>query len=468
LDEPASNAILLAEEQHVMESPNATDPSAFWSSEKIAAVTVLCVLTPFTIGGNLLVIIAVAKCRQLKSTTNYYLVSLAIADICTGLFAPLFIAEEVLKDSISSTLLCLGPHCLLMTVCGVSVMSLAAIAYDRYTALTRPFEYLTIMTFRKMFAFSVFAWMYSACIAWMPMMQLHDHTPSCSFRLIRREPLIVLLACLFLPAYLVIFFCYSRIFCIARHHARDIAAVQNSLQRQIELSFVAKDTKYAKTLAIVVGFFVLLWLPFQLCILTELVSDIVIDDWVRDFLALLSYCNSGINPWIYSLRNPDFKRAFLDIIIDCLSSCGFMHDWHDESPGTLSSYLKARAEAYASRNSSYGGWTPWNGDTSRRSSGPLRRSSAANTLDIESASRLVPKVIVEEPESPRTPQKTIARSQSAPVFIPDIKVDLCDGGGSPVNDFIEINRNNNCSVSEPLLKNCLSVPRWVSTSPLSS
>ncbi|ELU04536.1 hypothetical protein CAPTEDRAFT_74018, partial [Capitella teleta] len=285
-----------------------------WTPEKIAAVTLLSVLTPFILGGNLLVIIAVAKCRRLKSTTNYFLVCLAIADISTGLFAPLYIAEEMLRDGITSSVLCLGPHCLLMTVCGVSVMSLAAIAYDRYTALTRPLDYINVMTFKKMLAFSVFAWVYSALIAWLPMMRLHDNPPMCSFHLIRREPLIVLLSCLFLPAYLIIFFCYSRIFCIARDHVDAIAAVQSSLQRQIELNFVAKDTKYAKTLAIVMGFFVLLWLPYQLCLLTELVSDVVVDDWVRGFLALLSHCNSGINPWIYAFRNQDFKRAFIDII----------------------------------------------------------------------------------------------------------------------------------------------------------
>ena len=114
-----------------------------------------------------------------------------------------------------------------------------------------------------------------------------------------------------------------------------IAAVQSSLQRQIEMNFKTKDTKYAKTLAIVMGFFIVLWLPYQLCIIMELVSDIMIDDWLRDYLFLLAYCNSGINPWIYAFRNKDFKRAFSDILSDwshLCCKCGAKKDFDDMLP----------------------------------------------------------------------------------------------------------------------------------------
>lgn len=399
-----------------------------WSAEKIVAVALLSLLTPVILAGNLLVIVAVIRFRHLQSATNFFLLSLAVADVCAGLFAPLLIAEEILKPSISQRLLCLGPHCLLNTVCGVSVLCLAAIAYDRYTALTRPLEYAVVVTFRRTLAFTAFAWSYAAAIAWLPLVvQPLPSDAACSFRLVHAGPVAALLGGLFLPSYFVIFFCYARIFCIARHHAGAIAATQTSLQRQIELRFVGKDTKYAKTLAIVVGLFLLLWLPYQICLVAELVSDVHVDDWVRDFLALLSCCNSGINPWIYAFRTQDFKRAFADLLFQCC--------YRDDpySSRTLSGFLKARTDD--SRHGSWGYCTPSWSTHSRKGSAPRRCSVV--TMATSSDSEGIYQAVVPVEVTSTSPQiQDFQSSKAIAINPPAIIVDPCEdsGGCSPLSD----------------------------------
>ena len=49
-----------------------------------AALLILMVIVP-TIGGNILVILAVSLEKKLQNATNYFLMSLAVADLLVGL-----------------------------------------------------------------------------------------------------------------------------------------------------------------------------------------------------------------------------------------------------------------------------------------------------------------------------------------------------------------------------------------------
>lgn len=51
---------------------------------KWAALLIVMVIIP-TIGGNILVILAVSLERKLQNATNYFLMSLAVADLLVGL-----------------------------------------------------------------------------------------------------------------------------------------------------------------------------------------------------------------------------------------------------------------------------------------------------------------------------------------------------------------------------------------------
>lgn len=52
--------------------------------------------------------------------------------------------------------------------------------------------------------------------------------------------------------------CYCYIYVVARYHARAIYTVELSLRQQDN-----SHTRYGQTLAITVGLFICLWMPFQ-------------------------------------------------------------------------------------------------------------------------------------------------------------------------------------------------------------
>lgn len=71
---------------------------------KWAALLIVMVIIP-TIGGNILVILAVSLERKLQNATNYFLMSLAVADLLVGLLVMPIALLTVLYSKFSIALL---------------------------------------------------------------------------------------------------------------------------------------------------------------------------------------------------------------------------------------------------------------------------------------------------------------------------------------------------------------------------
>ncbi|EDW49632.1 octopamine receptor Oamb isoform X2 [Drosophila sechellia] len=78
------------------------------------------------------------------------------------------------------------------------------------------------------------------------------------------------------------------------------------------------ETKAAKTLAIIVGGFIVCWLPFFTMYLIRAFCDHCIQPTVFSVLFWLGYCNSAINPMIYALFSNEFRIAFKRIVCRCV------------------------------------------------------------------------------------------------------------------------------------------------------
>lgn len=71
-----------------------------------------------------------------------------------------------------------------------------------------------------------------------------------------------------------------------------------------------REKKAAKTLAIITGVFVMCWSPFFIMALTMTLLNLKPHKFVFAFLLWLGYINSMLNPIIYTIFSPDFRKAF--------------------------------------------------------------------------------------------------------------------------------------------------------------
>ncbi|CAL1288424.1 unnamed protein product [Larinioides sclopetarius] len=87
-----------------------------------------------------------------------------------------------------------------------------------------------------------------------------------------------------------------------------------------KLGKLTKERKAAKTLAIVMGVFILCWLPFFIInVLLGIcgTSCIAEHEIVSSIFTWLGWLNSGMNPVIYACWSRDFRRAFRQILCSC-------------------------------------------------------------------------------------------------------------------------------------------------------
>uniref|UniRef100_UPI0037E81B3A 5-hydroxytryptamine receptor 2B n=1 Tax=Semicossyphus pulcher TaxID=241346 RepID=UPI0037E81B3A len=133
---------------------------------KWAALLIVMVIIP-TIGGNILVILAVSLERKLQNATNYFLMSLAMADLLVGLLVMPIALVTILYNYDWPFPEALCPIWLFLDVLfsTASIMHLCAISLDRYVAIKKPIQHSQYKSRAKAMVKIALVWIISIGIA---------------------------------------------------------------------------------------------------------------------------------------------------------------------------------------------------------------------------------------------------------------------------------------------------------------
>ncbi|CAK1540976.1 unnamed protein product [Leptosia nina] len=212
-----------------------------------AIVFILCGLIVITVIGNTLIISAVLTTKRLRTVTNCFVTSLAIADLLVGIFVmPPAIAVHIRGKWELGWILCDIWISLDILLCTASILSLCAISIDRYLAVTRPLTYSRRRRSKKLaLTMILFVWIAAGAITCPPMLGWYepDHNQGGVCRYNQNAGYVVFSAMgsFFLPM-IVMVYVYARISCVVARRHQQLASTANKCTKKGHLSCIRTES----------------------------------------------------------------------------------------------------------------------------------------------------------------------------------------------------------------------------------
>ncbi|XP_059715748.1 5-hydroxytryptamine receptor 4 [Haemorhous mexicanus] len=226
---------------------NVSWSEGFGIAEKILLLSFISAVILMAILGNLLVMVAVCRDRQLrKIKTNYFIVSLAFADLLVSVLVMPFGAMELVQDNwIYGEMFCLVRTSLDVLLTTASILHLCCISLDRYYAICcQPLVYRNKMTPLRIALMLGGCWVIPTFISFLPIMQgwnsigiidliqqrqfnKASNSTYCIFMVNKPYAITCSVVAFYIP-FLLMVLAYHRIYVTARAHARQIRLLQRA------------------------------------------------------------------------------------------------------------------------------------------------------------------------------------------------------------------------------------------------
>lgn len=289
------------------------------------------VTAPTAVFGNLLVLIAVLRTKNLYSPSNVLLCCLALSDLMVGLVAqPCFVAHKIGELTENLNIYCItrvvSETAGFITV-GVSTLTLTAISVERYLALKLHLRYREVITCKKVLAVAVSLWLILLLLGGVRFVARN--------KLFDAGVVLILLISLGLTIG-----CYHQIFKTVRRHEIEIKcqtttqnencnSVSGTTSGQRENSSVTDSScsqlqKTAKTsrrnmlrykkstlaMVYILGIFIVCYVPILIVNIAMIIRGYTKREKIAYiYTTTILLVNSTLNPIIYCWRMSDIRRA---------------------------------------------------------------------------------------------------------------------------------------------------------------
>uniref|UniRef100_A0A8C5PDQ9 G-protein coupled receptors family 1 profile domain-containing protein n=1 Tax=Leptobrachium leishanense TaxID=445787 RepID=A0A8C5PDQ9_9ANUR len=335
----------------------------FSDGVKVLIITLMSILTFFTVFGNILVMLAFIVDKRLRTQSNYFLLNLAICDFFVGAFSmPLLLPYMLNGKWMLGRIVCKLWLTIDYTVCVASSFSVVLISYDRFISVTKAVLYRQQQNRHRQTVFKMAAvWILSfilygpAILFWNMAFggkEIPDNICVADFFDIWYFNFGTSVFDFALPLISISFFNLSIYWSIKKRN--DIVIYASSLQQNggvtgptkskinrylrhfhqkgstfspingrlntqdVNIIKLSQDKKIAKSLLIIVCIFLICWAPYSFLIsIGKACNGYCIQSYWYDITMCLLYANSAINPILYPLCHKSFRSAFNMIFEMC-------------------------------------------------------------------------------------------------------------------------------------------------------
>ena len=289
----------------VAECSNTTAPLEL----SIASASVSALLLIITVPTNLLVCLAIIvdPNRQLRTQFNCFTFNLALADLLVGCVAePVSVYSHVTEalasedGHIVSDVVLKMFHIPYFISAMASILSIAALACERYLAINLPFHYRKYFSVKLTLIISIIIWIISIIFGALNLV----------FNYILESFIFINTGVLFTGIMVCFLTCRIR----ASFTKRSKQWIRSGMQKEKDILI---EDKLTKTFSLMIGTLMLCCVPacsmvyfINLC--TSCNCELV--QWFRDVSFWLVLLNSAIDPYVYAVRTRTFRNAMRKIL----------------------------------------------------------------------------------------------------------------------------------------------------------
>ncbi|XP_018618334.2 thyrotropin-releasing hormone receptor-like [Scleropages formosus] len=322
------------------ESDKTLDKWSHYSTQyKVVSILLVALICAAGIVGNVMVILVVLTTKHMRTPTNCYLVSLAVADLMVLTAAGLpNIADSLYGHWVFGYAGCLCITYFQYLGINASSCSITAFTVERYIAICHPMkaQFLCTLSRAKKIIMAVWAFTCLYCVMWFYLSdtkeEAHGNTTlvTCAYKVSRN---------LYLPIYFtdfavfyvlplglatVLYGLIARILFLnplPMDPKENIKKWKDSSSQTSKMALrnsssssnttTSSRRQVTKMLAVVVVLFALLWMPYRtLVVVNSVLDQAYLDTWFLLFCRSCIYLNSAINPVIYNAMSQKFRAAF--------------------------------------------------------------------------------------------------------------------------------------------------------------
>ncbi|MBN3285449.1 GHSR protein, partial [Polyodon spathula] len=309
-------------------------PGSLFPISTLIPVTIICILM-FIVGvtGNTMTILIIRKYKDMKTTTNLYLSSMAVSDLIIFLCLP-FDLYRLWKyiPWIFGEAICRLSHYINEGCTYATILHITALSIERYLAICFPLKAKVFVTKRRVKCVIGFLWMF-ALVSAAPMLFLfgveyeNNTDPDTGTRQCKYTSYAVSSGLLYTMVWVSTIYFFFPMFCLSFLYGsigRKLWKSKNEIRGPNAANRERYHRQTVNILVVVVLAFAVCWLPFHIgrniFIHVDNYLAAKFSQYFNMVSMLLFYLSACINPILYNLMSKKYRAAASRLLLNKQSS----------------------------------------------------------------------------------------------------------------------------------------------------